>query len=253
MRKNMTFLIGLAAAATLSVSAQEASWNGEGSLSAGSTTGNTDTSDIGIGIDVARTAQLWTVGGELIADYAQNEGEETKNRTFLAGQLDRQLTDRAYSFGRVSHERDEFSGFTSRTFAGVGAGYQVFASDRTNWTVEGGPGIKIDEIEDITVLDVMMMEQIEPGDTVESFSVIGASNYAFDFNDAVRFTNDTNAIYAEESTQFSNITAITASLTNAFSARVSFDVRHDTNPPIGFESTDTATRVSLVYAIGDGE
>ena len=39
-------------------------------------------------------------------------------------------------------------------------------------------------------------------------------------------------------------------LTGALSARASYDVRHDTDAPAGFEKTDTVTRVSLVYACG---
>ncbi|MEL6388190.1 MAG: DUF481 domain-containing protein [Pseudomonadota bacterium] len=227
-------------------------WSGEGSLSAGSTTGNTETTDLGIGFKLARDAQLWTTNLEALADYAEAEGQETKNRLFGAAQLDRQLTDRAYGFGRFSHERDEFSGFESRTFAGVGAGYQVFDGDRTFWSVEAGPGFKIDEIGETTTGDAMGMTALMPGETVESVSFIAASNYAFEFNDNVRFTNDTDGIYAEESTQFINTAAVTATLIDALSARFSFDIRHDTNPPAGFESTDTATRISLVYTMGAG-
>lgn len=225
-------------------------WSGEGSLSAGTTTGNTETTDIGIGLKAARTTQLWKTGVEAFADYAETDGLETKNRLFLAGQLDRQLTDRSYAFGRLSHERDEFSGFDSRSFIGGGLGYQLVETDRTTWSIEGGPGIKIDEIGDNMSIDMLGMLQAVPGETVESFSFIAASNYAFAFNDAVRFTNDTDALYAEESTQFTNSAALTATLIDALSARFSFDVRHDTNPPEGFESTDTATRVSLVYTMG---
>ncbi|MEL6757060.1 MAG: DUF481 domain-containing protein, partial [Pseudomonadota bacterium] len=67
------------------------------------------------------------------------------------------------------------------------------------------------------------------------------------FNDNVGFTNDTTVLYAETSTQIGNIAAITASLTDTLSARVSFEVRHDTDPVEGFENTDTISRVSLVY------
>ncbi len=61
------------------------------------------------------------------------------------------------------------------------------------------------------------------------------------------FTNVTDMLYAQESTQLGNSTAITASLTDSLSARVSFDVRYDTNPPRGFEDTDTATKIAVVY------
>jgi putative salt-induced outer membrane protein len=44
-----------------------------------------------------------------------------------------------------------------------------------------------------------------------------------------------------------NIAALTAKLTDILAARVSFEVRNESNPPFGREATDTATRFSLVF------
>jgi putative salt-induced outer membrane protein len=66
----------------------------------------------------------------------------------------------------------------------------------------------------------------------------------------VTLTNNTDVLYAEESTQIGNVIALTASLSDTLSARVSLDVRHDTNPPLGFEDTDTTTKVAIVYGFG---
>lgn len=51
------------------------------------------------------------------------------------------------------------------------------------------------------------------------------------------------------STQIANIIARTANLWGNLNARISFDVRHDTDPLPGFESTDTSTKFSLVCKI----
>ena len=119
--------------------------------------------------------------------------------------------------------------------------------EQATWSVEGGPGLKIDETRDI----ILPGPVIVPGETEESFSAIGASKFAYAFNDNVKLSNDTNVLYAETSTQLGNSLAVTAALTGALSARFSVDVRYDTDPPVGFEQTDTATRVSLVYAFGN--
>lgn len=225
--------------------AQDASWSGEGAFNAGVTSGNTETTDLGLGLDLSRETQVWKAALDAQADFGETDGTETKNRIFLAGQLDRQINDRLYGFGRVSYEIDEFSGFENRAFVGAGLGYLVFDSDATTWSLEGGPGLKIEEVRAFTVDG-----EVFPAETVESFSVFAASNFAHAFNDNVSFSNDTDVLYAEETTQLVNVAALTAKLTEALSARVSFDVRHDTNPPEGFEDTDTATRIALVYAIG---
>ena len=216
-------------------------WTGEGSLSAGVTTGNTETTDLGVGIDLGRELGLWAVGLKASADYGETDGAETKNRVFLGANLDRQINDRLFGFGLVSYEADEFSGFDSRAFMGGGLGYDVLVGEQTQWTVRGGPGLKIDEIE---------ATPTAPASTEESFGATAQSNFAHAFNENLSFSNDTTVLYAETSTQIGNIAAITATLTDTLSARVSFEVRHDTDPVPGFESTDTISRVSLVYGFG---
>lgn len=225
--------------------AETGDWAGEGSFGAGFTTGNTETTDLSLGLKLARDAGIWRPSIEAFADYGETEGAETRNRIFLAGQIDRDFNDRVYGFGRLSHERDAFSGFDSRSFIGGGLGYRLLTGETTTWAVEGGPGLKLDEVRDVTAPVLI------PGESQQSFSVIGASKFAHAFNDNVKLTNDTSALYAETSTQIGNSLAVTAGLTGALSARFSFDVRYDTDPPLGFEQTDTITRVSLVYAFGN--
>ena len=177
----------------------------------------------------------------------ETDGAETKNRIFLGTNLDRQINDRLFGFGQLTYERDEFSGFASRAFIGGGLGYEVLNGEATQWTVRGGPGLKIDETEDTFVLVGGDALVLVPGETEESFGATAESNFAHTFNENVAFTNDTTVVYADVSTQVGNVAAITASLSNALSARVSFEVRHDTDPLEGFEATDTISRVSLVY------
>lgn len=247
IRSTATLALCLSGSA-LVASAQDG-WSGEGSFSAGYTTGNTETTDLGLAVKLDREAGLWTYSAEAAADYGETDEIETKNRWFLAGEVDRQLGDRLFGFARTSYERDEFSGFDSRFFIGGGLGYEVLNGNATSWSVQGGPGLKIDEVKETTVT-VNGAPVTTPASTEQSFSLVGSSEFSHQFNDAVRFSNDTDVIYAEESTQIGNVSALTASLTNTLSARFSFEVRHDTNPPPGFEATDTVTRASVVYTFG---
>lgn len=235
-----TALSGLAGFG-LVAQAEDATWTGEGSFSAGMSTGNTETTDLGLGLNLAREMNVWKIGLQSSADYGETDGTETKNRIFLAANLDRQINDRLFGFGQLTYENDAFSGFASRVFIGGGLGYEAVNTDTMQWTLRGGPGLKIDEIEATAT---------SPAETEESFGATAQSNWAYQFNDNVKLNNDTGLTYAQTSTQLINSTGLTASLSDALSARVSFEVRHDTDPPAGFEQTDTISRISLVYAIG---
>jgi putative salt-induced outer membrane protein len=230
----------LAAAAPAVAQDAGADWSGEGALSAGNTTGNTETSDLGIALKLKRKGDLWSQSGEFAADYGETDGLETKNRLYGAAQVDRKLSDLWSLYGRGTAEKDEFSGFESRYFLGVGAAYVVLDGDTTSWTVQGGPGYKIDEVRATLTT---------PSTTEESLSFAAASRFKHQFNERVALSNDTNVVTADASTQIQNVLALTADIMGNLSARISYDVRHDTDPPAGFESTDTTTRFSLVYKI----
>ncbi|MFZ4071101.1 MAG: DUF481 domain-containing protein [Caulobacterales bacterium] len=236
-------LAGLAAGLLLAAAPAHAAdakngWTGEGTLSAGYTTGNTETTDIGAGLKGARQVGDWRLKAALGGDYGKNNGVESRNRWDVAGQVDRDLTDRFYLYGRASYEQDNFSGYDPRLLVGPGAGYKVLKGDRTNWTVEGGPGFRRDEIARAGLVAAR---------TEEKFGARLGSAFKHKFNDAVSFSNDTEIVSSDVSTQTFNSAAVTAKLTDKVAARFSFDVRNESDPRPGREDTDTATRFSLVF------
>lgn len=237
---SLTLLPGLA-------SAEPAKWSGEGVAGGGFSAGNTETADLGLALQLARESGPWAVEFNASADFSETDGVQTENRLFFDASLDRQLFNRAFLFGSVNWEQDAFSGFSSRTFIGGGLGYELVDAAQTKWSVRAGPGVKQDRIRAQTRPDP---SQNVAGRTVDSFSIIGRSDLRHAVNDGVTLTNDSSGVWAETSTQFRNESALTAALTDALSARVSFEVRYDTDPPIGTKSTDTVTRFSIVYGFG---
>ena len=239
-------------------------WTGEGNLGGGVTTGNTDTVDVGIALKVGKEFGPWQVTADGGFDFGQVDGEDNRRRWWVGSQVSRDFTDRLYGFGDVSYEEDDFSGFDSRLFLGVGAGYHVFKEKPLLWAVEVAPGYRrsvtsdsilaaavapvLDPDDPTVTLIPAVPAQVAPGDTFNDFAVRGSSKFAYHFNENVIFTNDTDVVWSDLSTQTVNTAALTAQLTERISGRVSFQVRHETDPPEGFVNTDTATRVSVVYA-----
>lgn len=216
--------------------AQDPVWTGEGSFSAATTSGNTDTTNIGIGLELNHNGRVWTQSLDADFDYAENNGVKNKNRTAIAGQVDRAITDRLSGFGRATWQQDEFSGFEQRWFLGLGLVYDVIDAPARSWTVQGGPGYRVDEIRATNARE-------------ENLGFSAGSKFRQEFNDVVAFTNDTNVVTSDVSTLITNTAALTFGLFGDIQGRVSYDVRHDTDPPAGFENTDTATRFSIVYKI----
>jgi len=164
-------------------------WSGEAAFSAGYATGNSETTDLGLGIDVARKQGVWTY--QFVADgkYGEQDGAESQNRYLLSGDVDRQLNDKLFAFGRTSNEVDQFTGLGSRTFVGGGLGYHIYDSEQTKWTVRAGPGVKIDQVH-FPVGAALMV----PTDTVSSFGAVARSALGHKRNDNVKFTNETGVM-----------------------------------------------------------
>lgn len=246
--KTLIAALALGAVSMAPAFAQDApkEWTGEGAFNAGVTQGNTRTSDLGAGLRLKHTSGQWSQSGELTADYGKTNGAETKNRIFAAGQVDRILNDRWSAYGRASVEHDEFSGFDNRYFLGLGVTYQVIKSPDMEWSIGGGPGYKMDEVQARIVSPTVTI----PASTEESIAAQAASRFKYKINDKVSLTNDTDVLYSDASTQTRNVTALTVDLMGNLQARFSYDIRNESNPPLGFKATDTATKVSLVYKIG---
>ena len=225
-------------------------WTGEGALSAGMTRGNTDTSDIGLGFDVDRIEGNWDFGFQGQVDYGKQDGVENRNRVFLAADIDRDIHCCLFAFARGSYEVDQFTGFDSRSFLGGGLGYRFGDGEQLSWVVRGGPGVKVDEVKRVITTDDLGAPLIIPAETVTSVGAVAKSEFSWAFNERVELSNKTDMIYAEDSTQVSNGLALTAQINGSLSARFGFDTRYDTNPPDGFKSTDTATKIGVVYKFG---
>jgi len=238
-------------------------WTGEGNLGGGVTTGNTDTIDVGVSLKAAKEFGPWKVSADGGYDFGQVDGVDSRNRWWVGTQLQRDFTERLYGFGDVTYEEDDFSGFDSRLFVGVGAGYHIYKEKPLTWSVEAAPGYRrsvtadtivtpeipaiLDETDPTIIITPAVPAEILAGDTVNDVAVRGSSKFAYHFNENVTFTNDTDVVWSDLSTQTVNTAALTAQLTEKISGRVSFQVRHETDPPEGFVNTDTATRVSIVY------
>lgn len=78
-----------------------------------------------------------TIGGK--GDLEKSEGVKTKQQADLAGKYDHFLNEKWYLYGGLGFEQDRLADLDLRTTVSLGSGYQVFETERTNLTIEGGP------------------------------------------------------------------------------------------------------------------
>ena len=240
MKKSLLITICALAFSGVSAQAQTAGlldgWVGEGSLTGSRTTGNTETTDIGIGVKLDKETDTWSHHLNGSWDRGSVEGEETRRRLDLGYQIDRTLTERIYLYGNADYYTDDFGAFQDGFFVGAGAGYKVLKDQPFLWDIESGVGFRNQQVQN-------------DGPSDSEVAVRGFSDIDYQINDFVSLFNDTEVIWASSDTYIWNEVGITAKLVDNLAAKVSYRIDHHTDVAPGLENTDTITRFGIVYTI----
>lgn len=212
-------------------------WAGEAALTGSKTTGNTETTDIGAALDVAKTDGEWRNKFRASFDYGKNDGFKNKQRLVLGYQLERDFNDRLYGYANADYFQDDFGAFEDGYFIGGGVGYKLVLPEPLAWDISGGAGYR------------SQTPQGGLGGTENEIALRGRSEVDYQFNDAVSAYNNSEILWSESDTYIWNETGITAQLMGNLAARASFRIDNHSNVPVGREKTDTITRIGVVYTL----
>ena len=206
-------------------------WTGSGQLGASVSTGNSEVKSLTVGIGLERNGIRWRHRADALVDIVDNDGGTDQQRILAGYQLDYKFSERLYAWGRFEYERNREAGINRRFAESAGIGWRAVDGARLKWDLEAGPALR--QTRFITYNE-------------NEFAGRGASRIAWNLSDTTVFTNDT-AIFFAGSSSINNTTALTAKLFGALSARASFNLAWEEEPPLGLEKLDTTTRFTLVY------
>jgi putative salt-induced outer membrane protein len=206
-------------------------WTGSGQLGASVSTGNSEVKSLTVGIGLERNGIRWRHRADALVDIVDNDGGTDQQRILAGYQLDYKFSERLYAWGRFEYERNREAGINRRFAESAGIGWRAVDGARLKWDLEAGPALR--QTRFITYNE-------------NEFAGRGASRIAWNLSDTTVFTNDT-AIFFAGSSSINNTTALTAKLLGALSARASFNLAWEEEPPLGLEKLDTTTRFTLVY------
>ena len=238
--------------ATPAFAQDDTGWSGEASLTGSKTTGNTETTDIGLGLKLNKQGTTWGHSFNASADFGRVSGETNKERYVLGYQIDRNLSDRLYALGNADYYRDEFGAFEEGYYVGAGLGYKLVEPAPLGWDIEGGVGYRSQlpaVAAGLTPAEIAVLEADGSLDRQNELALRGASKLTYDFNDAVSLYNNSEVTWSESDTYLWNEFGLTANLMGNLAARASFRVDHHTDVLPGREKTDTITRFGVVYTM----
>ena len=217
-------------------------WTGEGEAGGFVSTGNAEETGVAIGLGLKKESLKWRHRVDGIADYRSTDGTTTKERYFLGYEGNYKFTDRFYAIGAVSWEKDVFAGIDSRFSESLGLGYRVI--DRKDLILDVDASVAARQI-----------EYVKPAISVPgqdySESTIGGrlgGRLVWEINESTSLSEVVVAYFDSQSNTIESTTALTTRLSGALAARASFNIRTESDPPLGREQTDTTTRAALVYS-----
>ena len=218
-------------------------WSGKGEFGAFRATGNSSNTGITAGLTVDRQGIDWRHRLTGRVDYQRANGLTTREQYLARYEPNFNVSDNFYVYALAQYERDRFQGIAARYAVSGGMGYQALKADDIQLSVKAGPAYRVTEFVDGR----------------NESRIAGLIGLDFDWNitEKLKLTQDTNAvaetggsaiaIIDSRNTTLDLVTGLNAAISSKLSARFSYAVEYDSNPPPGAVQTDTLSRVTLIY------
>ena len=212
----------------------EQGWSGKAALGYLATSGNTESSSLNSGFEIAYGVGRWTHSLEASAINAAQDDVTSAEAYMLGWKSEFNMTDRDFLFGRVDWRKDRFSGYEQQLTESLGYGRRVIDTGVHFLNAEIGVGGRQAELVDGT-------EEAE-------FIVRGGLSYQWKFSETAAFTQDFVVESGAQNTYGESISAIKTSLIGNLALVASYTIKRNSVVPLGSEKSDTFTALSLEYA-----
>lgn len=207
----------------------------EGSVELGAvvTTGNTDSSNVKFRADSKYNGPRMKHTAHIDGLRQTEDGNVNAEKYYAYYQADYKLDEIQSLFGRVSYEDDRFSGFDYQTNFTLGYSRQLLQRDNMSLNGSVGAGLRHSKLDD--------------GSTKDEAVTRLALDYDWQISESAEFTQGLSAEIGENSTITRSETALQSSIIGNLAMKLAFNVKHQTEVPVGTKKTDTETSVTLVY------
>ena len=218
-------------------------WSGKGELGGFRATGNSSNTGVTAGLNLKREGIKWRHKLTGRADYQRSNGITTREQFFAAYEPNYKISDRLFLYGLAQYERDRFQGFDARYAISGGVGYQIIDQSNLQLSAKAGPAYRVTEFTN--------------GESESRIAALFGLDFDWDITDRLKFTHDTNAvaetggsatvIIDSSNTSLNLVTGLNAKISDSLTARFSYAIEYDSNPPAGAVKTDTLSRATLIY------
>lgn len=206
--------------------------------------GNSDNESANVKFEATREWIRWKQAFGGAAVYAADATGATGQRWNVRGQTDYRFHRQGFSFAGARYEQDRFGGFEYQASLSMGLGWRFFDDPVTKLSAQLGVGYRR-----LHTSDSLADDGVTP--------VAGGREEAFVEQANVDFervlTHNTQLLdkllveAGSENTFIQNDISVQVKIMAQLALAVGYSVRYNTNPPSGFNTTDTLSTLNLVY------
>lgn len=196
------------------------------------TTGNTEDESIKVKGRVELVKDAWDYAWSVDAFRSSRQNQLTAQRFYTVGSADYQLSEVSFVQGRLAYEDDRFSGYDSQTDASINYGRSLLNNnDNMSLDVTTGVGFR---------------RSLSDAEDFDEAIFRLAGDYKWNISETALFNQILSAEAGNETSIYRLESSIETNILENLSLKFTFNVKHQTEVPVGRENTDTATSVTLV-------
>lgn len=218
------------------VPAVHAEWSGDISMGANLQSGNTDKASISLGASATQRIDSDRFTGKIAYNYAEENDALTVRNVYGKGQYDRFINESLYAYVSVELQKDNFKNLNLRTIVGPGMGLQVWDSEDSALSVEGGVAY--------------FSEDVRAGVDTQWLTARAGSNYRQRLTDTIKFNNEIIVNPSLEDVgeyTLRNEAVLMSAITESWSMKLSNVLQYDSNPSAGIEKKDLKWSIGAMY------
>lgn len=209
-------------------------WTGEGELGFTTTSGNTDSETLNAKLSIAKAHEKWTHKASLEALRSSADNITSADSTVLKEKSQYSFAEKSYAFGKLRYEDDKFSGFDYQASLSFGAGSRFIQNDVHTLDLSLGAGYRSSKD---TATQETNDEGIITADGIYEYKISATST----FIEAILIESGKDNTHSESET------VLKSKINGNLASKISYQVKHNTDVPVGVEKTDKILTVSLVY------
>ncbi len=243
-RLALKFNLSIALASMISLPVLAEGWSGKGEAGLVKASGNTDSTSANLGLGFINESGIWKHELGFAYFNASNNGNDTAKSLAADYIAKRDLTERSYLFGKISHLDDDFDGFTEQDSVAAGYGYHVIDTEKVG--LELGIGIGYRDTSELTILaDGSELK----GKDLSNATGVFLMSYRNQLTDNTQFVDGFKAEAGSDNTFIENDASLIVAMNEKFALKAGILIRHNTDPSPGADETDTISTINLVYNI----